>query len=196
MSCTNQDEIIDNVETNLIISPENSLNDVLVISSLEEWNKLFHSELELINLYTNPPLTQQQLGMLFEWSFKGYSTLETRQGNLKVQFPPAFADKAGVQPYSTYITDYLTAKAVINFPTRVFPVILPSPDCGLQPDNMELRGYTMSQNGQTVTFSTYLIHIKYDITGRLIDIWYPIYPDNLQWIYGRYDPDADPNDYI
>lgn len=96
-----------------------------------------------------------------------------------------------VQPY---FTEYINAKyeltidGLSNKTTRFSANN--SPNCGLYPDytedELEDRGYSVTQKGNKITMTTRIIHIISSLDGKSYDKWYPCKPEDLQWNYNIY----------
>lgn len=93
-----------------------------------------------------------------------------------------------------YLTEYITAKYELTIDglsnkTARFSAN-DSPNCGLYPDytvdELEDRGYSVTQKGNKITMTTRIIHIISSLDGINYDKWYPCKPEDLQWNYNVY----------
>ena len=166
---------------------ETDTTDVIIMTD-EVWKEMLSSHGEFSE-YNNPSI-----------GARGYVDTRTAQGshscvprigmeNLKVRFSTSQSEQMGLPAAGIYITDYCEAK--INLYTgegEEFYYVADSPNCGFKPDGNGSRGYAMSIDGNKVVLTTYLTHVKYDFSGRNIDIWWPTSPDAIIWDYKIYIP--------
>lgn len=127
-----------------------------------------------------------------DFTVYGYTTKSTT-GNKKVSIGKQIATAFGVTN-GIYIVETITAKYEISIDglkdKKVYFASVDSPNCGLYPDftNDELdeRGYSVSQKGNKITMATKIIHLVSDLNGRNYNKWFPCKLDELEWNYNIY----------
>lgn len=160
---------------------ETDTTDVLYITD-EVWSELMSSHGEFTE-YVNPQIVPML--SVESRTAVGYTSCTARSGkeNVKCTFPADAFDKIGI-PQGIYIVDFCEAKININLKTgEQFIALNESPNCGFKPDFEETRGYAMVMDGSRIVLTTYLTHIKYDMAGKNVNVWYPLIPENLKWDY-------------
>ena len=115
-----------------------------------------------------------------------YDTLKPRSGkeNVKTKFYSKDALEMGISPDMVYIVDFCEATISFRINSDQIARKTDSPKCGYKPGSVDpIRGYLLDEENGIVTLKTNLTHVKYDISGRSINRWSPINPENLEWNY-------------
>lgn len=163
----------------------------VIISTENDWSQLFSSNGEFQS-YEEPQIPLGARAYIDSRTVKGNTSCNPRpnMGDLKIAFnKKEECDRIGIT-MGVYITDYCEAKMILytGEGERVIPVGV-SPNCGIRPDgDGVVRGYSCVIDGNKAFLTTYLTHIKYDMLGKPVDIWYPVHPSNLIWNYDIYLP--------
>lgn len=134
------------------------------------------------NLIRNAPLNATGLN---EFTVYGYTT-STTTGNKKVIISQDLADNLGIAR-QIYVMETLTLKYIVTISglgSTAFFTPRDSPNCGMDPNNSSVIGYSNSVNISNVVLATKVHHIISDLSGRSYDMWYPRKPADLQWSYG------------
>lgn len=112
----------------------------------------------------------------------GATDYSIERGNVKASYGGVAADKMGIIP-GTYIVDFyvLYQKFKVGNGVRVLaPDDARNQKCGIKPGRKEF-GCTASQSDRDVTAITLVNHIKNDILGQNVDVWYPRKRADLRW---------------
>lgn len=173
-----------------LLSNNHSLNDsVITILTEEDFYEQFSSNGEIPgNIIKQTPIVTK--AYTDSRIVKSYHSCEPRpgQGNVKERFSnKELCSKIGI-PQGIYITEHCEAKITLYTGEGERLIPTESPNCGFQPDGKGIRGYSASFIGNKIVLTTYLTHIKCDILGRKVDIWYPVKPEELIWNYDIYLP--------
>ena len=115
-----------------------------------------------------------------------YDTLKPRSGkeNVKTKYYSKDALEMGISPDMVYIVDFCEATISFRINSDQIARKTDSPKCGYKPGSVDpIRGYLLDEENGIVTLKTNLTHVKYDISGRSINRWSPINPENLEWNY-------------
>lgn len=109
-------------------------------------------------------------------------------GNYKYLIPNEIANALDISK-AIYVAENVTCYTEIKIEglgISKFFSPASSPLCGIMPGGSNFaRGYsntTPDAEGK-IKFSTILIHIKSDMSGRNYNMWYPCSPANIQWNY-------------
>lgn len=109
-------------------------------------------------------------------------------GNYKYMIPAEISNSLGIAR-GIYVVENVTCYNEIKIDglgTSKFFSPASSPLCGLMPGGSNFtRGYanTNPDSEGKIIFSTLLIHIICDMSGRSYDMWYPCKPANIEWNY-------------
>lgn len=109
-------------------------------------------------------------------------------GNYKYMIPTDISNVLGI-PRAIYVVENVTCYTEIKIDglgTTKFFSPASSPLCGIMPGGSNFtRGYTNTtpDSQGKIIFSTLLIHIISDMSGRNYDMWYPCNPTNIEWKY-------------
>lgn len=157
--------------------------NAIYISTLEDLYSLMGKAPE--NEYVNPMIPNTRAGVT-TYTHTGHDSCKPRDGqeNVKGRFGTEAAEALGIDPYTFYIIDFCEAKVTVTVPSGGSFIMMDSPECGYKPGVTGQRGYSLVQDGNQYIMTTNLTHIKYDMSGRLIDKWGPRRPENLKWNYG------------
>ena len=167
---------------------ENDSIDVLIVTE-EDIIAHFSSNGEF-EAFANQQIPSSARAYIDSRTVTGCHSCTARSGmeNLKEAFyNQELCDKIGISQ-GIYITDECEAKITLYTGEGEQLIPTESPNCGIQPDGGGIRGYSAYFVGNKIILTTYLTHIKYDMLGRLIDIWYPVNPNDLIWNYDIYLP--------
>ncbi|OJU52866.1 MAG: hypothetical protein BGN96_10160 [Bacteroidales bacterium 45-6] len=189
-SCSNNDDVSssDNMKKNISVVD----TSVVLISSDADIAKFMG--LDKNSVYHTPSnASLLRSGFVYN-TYTGYSSYSIRNGysaNYKTMFATDFAKKIGVTPNTVYFVDFYAAKSPVysyNSSTQ-FPVYIDSPYCGTKPDGTDGgRGYTMSIASSTQFYmTTYVLLVKYNLSGQTINKWYPANPSTFVWNYAIYN---------
>lgn len=116
------------------------------------------------------------------WTVFGSDQSVLTESNLRMYVSGADAAKFGVPP-GTYFYDIYSCKKIITLNSNQLYATADSPECGMTPGMNSKRGYAASQTGNTVTMTTEIGIITYDIIGRTYNVWWPKTPLGIKWIY-------------
>lgn len=109
-------------------------------------------------------------------------------GNYKYLIPDEISNALRIAK-GIYIAENVTCSTEIKIDGLGTSIVFSpatSPMCGLMPGGSNFaRGYTCTNPDSEgkVIFSTSLIHIICDISGRNYNMWYPCKPENIEWKY-------------
>lgn len=109
-------------------------------------------------------------------------------GNYKYLIPAEIANALGIAR-GIYVAENVTCNTEIKIDglgASKFFSPASSPLCGLMPGGSNFtRGYTNTNPDSEgkIIFSTLLVHIICDMSGRNYDMWYPCKPANIEWNY-------------
>lgn len=193
-SCNTEDVLISEVSgcnsESLLRSTTISDSIDVEISQQADWAFLWSSD---VNFYVSKDVSSYSDVRAYVDSriVKSCHSCEPRSKdhtNMKVAYyDKELCAKMGITP-GIYISD--NCQALITLYTGEGEKFIPtdSPKCGLQPNGGGVRGYASSISGNTIVLTTYLTHVKYDMLGKPIDIWYPVHPNDLIWNYDIYLP--------
>lgn len=155
----------------------NSLNVDTENNDLTEYLKNSTSPISDINLQTRASIESK--------SVKGYSSITYRQKDYKVMFVGEIRKDMGLPVGQIWFVDYITAYKTLPAPNNSIFLSKDSPLCGYKPgsDDPIGKGYAyVSDNGNNKMF-TYIICLKYDMTGKRYNWYYPRNLNDLVWEY-------------
>jgi len=190
LSCSNDNELFNEKnQTEPDLTTENIVPDY-VINTEEDWLKLFSSNGEFSTNKTDETDRITTRAWIDSRFVKGYMSNSIRygMGNVNVYYGSEISQITGLSA-GVYTVDFHEPKFTLYLGPgeRLWPTN--SPNCGFQPDAGNVRGYATSEVGNTVICTTYITHIKRDVSsGRTLDIWYPCRPQDLVWNYDIYIP--------
>lgn len=138
------------------------------------------------------PLSARTRSSSTDFTVYGYTTTSST-GNRKAIIGKELASHMGIYN-QIYIMETVTARYELTInglgAREVIFSPINSPKCGLYPDytkdELDLRGYSISQKGDNVTLATKMVHVISDLYGRSYDKWYPCKPTQLEWCYNVY----------
>lgn len=162
--------------------------DIFIITNAD-WNQILSSNGEFVP-YKSSQEASSARAYIDSRTVESCHSCNPRPNmdNMKVAFyDKELCDKIGI-PQGIYITDYCEVKITLYTGEGEQLIPTSSPNCGLQPDGEGNRGYSTSVNGNKIVLTTYLTHIKYDISGKSINAWYPVNLNDLIWNYDIYIP--------
>lgn len=185
-SCDKTDE-----HTYVDTTYKNSQNSTSEDITFNEWSKADASP--WLN-WKRSPQSAQTRNTTTDYTVYGYTT-ESRSKR-KARLGKELASRVGLAN-SIYVAERVTAKYELTIAglssRKVRFSSLDSPECGLYPDftdeELDLRGYSLSQKSDNITLATMMIHIISDTAGRTYDKWYPCKPSQLKWCYNVYTID-------
>lgn len=118
----------------------------------------------------------------------GYTSY-TSTGNRTTILRSEIMDALGI-PHKYYIVNIYTLEYKIVIPglnSTSFFSAEDSPNCGMNPLDMSLIGYSSTQANDTIKMVTKVEHIISDLGGINYNLWYPRNMNNVEWNYTRID---------
>lgn len=197
-SCS--DEIIHNVDEkqviliSTIIASIDSANEVVTISSLEEFYLFISKKININSLGRNSEypilMSNATISTVTENGYTDFVQYAECK-NLRVYFSDfQTADKLGITAHKTYYMTIGLASHIFQLQSNWRPSVAQSLDCGLlldDPRNSDfvnaLRGYVGQYNPQKLHFlmNTSLIYFLEDTNKEDLKIWFPCNPEKLKW---------------
>lgn len=176
--CSNNDDYSFNT-----VNQVEKTDDVITMDSLLSIGNESFATWSTGDLELSTPQSNRRLSINYNTAY-GFSTY-TSSGTMKGLMDSHIATYLGV-PRQVYFFETLTLYYYLTVPglgsTHLFSYNN-SPNCGIKPTNSSEIEYVSSENGETVTMATKLIHIISDLSGVVYDMWYPRSPSSLEWNY-------------
>lgn len=181
--CSNNDDYSFNT-----VNQDEKTDDVITMDSLLSVGNESFATWSTGNMEWSTPQSYRRTSINYITAY-GFSTY-TSSGVMKALMDSHIATYLGV-PRQVYFFETLTLYynlTVSGLGSSCFFSYNNSPNCGIKPTNNSEIGYVFSQNGETVTMATKLIHIISDLSGVVYDMWYPRSPSSLEWNYIMIEP--------
>lgn len=128
---------------------------------------------------------------LQKYTATGYTRIAESR-HMITMFDPVFADSIGLEPYTTYVYNWLFVEKDINTNGARFYQAKTSKKCGMVPvmsyDQNEItdflnRGYRVLETGNPTVLRTHIFFVLSLVNGAQLNKYVPRAPEDLEWDY-------------